>query len=153
MSKSKKNFFDEKRIMLVIAHPDDEAMFFGPTLIAVRDSSLLSVICLSTGPLRFHFLNNVFLQIFINILITGNADGLGSTRRQELLNSADFFGIDRSLVHVIDHEGLQDGMDRVWSPATISRIVTERAITFRPDMVIINQINYIISFYVNDIFL
>lgn len=43
------------RVLLVIAHPDDECMFFGPTLIALRKRSncRIFVLCLSRGEIPF----------------------------------------------------------------------------------------------------
>ena len=41
-----------KRICLLIAHPDDEAMFFAPTVLALTKPELgnhLKILCLSTG--------------------------------------------------------------------------------------------------------
>jgi len=41
-----------KRICLLIAHPDDEAMFFAPTLLALTAPELgnhVKILCLSTG--------------------------------------------------------------------------------------------------------
>lgn len=41
-----------KRICLLIAHPDDEAMFFSPTLLALTSVELgnhVKILCLSTG--------------------------------------------------------------------------------------------------------
>lgn len=41
-----------KRICLLIAHPDDEAMFFAPTLLALTKPELgnhVKILCLSTG--------------------------------------------------------------------------------------------------------
>lgn len=39
-----------KSVLLVIAHPDDESMFFGPTLQALRRHSVqVSILCLSEG--------------------------------------------------------------------------------------------------------
>lgn len=41
-----------KRIVLLIAHPDDEAMFFAPTLLALTRGDLgnhVKVLCLSSG--------------------------------------------------------------------------------------------------------
>jgi N-acetylglucosaminylphosphatidylinositol deacetylase len=41
-----------KRICLLIAHPDDEAMFFGPTLLALTVPALgnhVKILCLSSG--------------------------------------------------------------------------------------------------------
>lgn len=51
-----------KRVLLVIAHPDDECMFFGPTLVGLLgaevarnggklDERTVKVLCLSTGSL------------------------------------------------------------------------------------------------------
>lgn len=39
------------RVLLVTAHPDDECMFFGPTLIALkkRKNCRIFVVCLSNG--------------------------------------------------------------------------------------------------------
>ena len=41
-----------KRICLLIAHPDDEAMFFSPTVIALtaqKAANHLKILCLSSG--------------------------------------------------------------------------------------------------------
>lgn len=41
-----------KRICLLIAHPDDEAMFFAPTLLALtrpETGNHVKILCLSTG--------------------------------------------------------------------------------------------------------
>lgn len=36
-------------VLLLTAHPDDECMFFGPTLQALRHPTRVHVLCLSTG--------------------------------------------------------------------------------------------------------
>jgi N-acetylglucosaminylphosphatidylinositol deacetylase len=44
-----------KRIVLLIAHPDDEAMFFAPTLISLSRPGLgnhITILCLSSGKKR-----------------------------------------------------------------------------------------------------
>jgi N-acetylglucosaminylphosphatidylinositol deacetylase len=90
------------KVLLVIAHPDDEAMFFAPFLLSLSANGCkVMVLCLSTG----------------------NFAGLGPTRRQELLLSADVYRIDRDRVHVVDHELLQDGMSNHWPPEVIKDIV------------------------------
>jgi len=41
-----------QRILLLIAHPDDEAMFFAPTLLALTRPDLqnhVKILCLSSG--------------------------------------------------------------------------------------------------------
>ncbi|KAG5965870.1 hypothetical protein E4U58_002667, partial [Claviceps cyperi] len=63
-----------KRICLLIAHPDDEAMFFAPTVLALtrpQTGNHVKILCLSTG----------------------NADGLGETRRKELVKSGVHLGL------------------------------------------------------------
>lgn len=48
-----------KRILLLIAHPDDEAMFFAPTLLALTRPQLgnhVTILCLSSGRCILHFL-------------------------------------------------------------------------------------------------
>ena len=52
-----------KRICILIAHPDDEAMFFNPTLIALNNKEFgnhVKVLCLSNGkpPLQTMFLDH-----------------------------------------------------------------------------------------------
>lgn len=44
-----------KRICLLIAHPDDEAMFFSPTVLALTRPGMgnhVKILCLSTGMSR-----------------------------------------------------------------------------------------------------
>ena len=46
-----------KRICLLIAHPDDEAMFFSPTLLALtapETGNHVKILCLSSGPFMTH---------------------------------------------------------------------------------------------------
>ena len=50
-----------KRICLLIAHPDDEAMFFSPTLLALTAPKMgnhVKILCLSSGP--FMQINRAF---------------------------------------------------------------------------------------------
>ena len=65
---------ENKRVCLLIAHPDDEAMFFAPTVLALTrpgTGNHVSILCLSTG----------------------DADGLGETRKKELKKSGKLLGI------------------------------------------------------------
>ena len=64
----------DKRICLLIAHPDDEAMFFAPTVLALTRPE--------TGN-----------RVTILSLSSGNAEGLGETRRRELVESALVLGL------------------------------------------------------------
>lgn len=72
------------RILLLTAHPDDECMFFAPTLLGLAKS-----VHRVSGPDRL-------LEIFSLCLSVGNADGLGTIRRDELGRSLDVLGVPSS---------------------------------------------------------
>lgn len=69
------------RVLLLTAHPDDECFFFAPTILALRRSSLIFSLCLSTG----------------------NADGMGERRKGELGHSLDILGVDEDKRWIIEH--------------------------------------------------
>ncbi|KAL5343094.1 LmbE-like protein [Aspergillus crustosus] len=101
-----------KRICLLIAHPDDEAMFFAPTLLALTKPELgnhVKILCLSTG----------------------DADNLGPIRREELKKSAKHLGLrSESDVLVLDDPRFRDGMDITWSKEDITDLLSA---TFAPN--------------------
>ena len=72
------------RILLLTAHPDDECFFFAPTILALREDP--------THP-----------EIYSLTLSTGNAEGLGEIRKDELSRSLDVLGIDQDKRWVVDH--------------------------------------------------
>lgn len=73
-----------KRIVLLTAHPDDEAMFFAPTVTHLTQPHLgnhLKILCMSTG----------------------TAGGVGEVRKKELAKSAALLGLrDKADVIVLD---------------------------------------------------
>eukprot|EP00802_Teleaulax_amphioxeia_P020735 Tamp_21034.p1 GENE.Tamp_21034~~Tamp_21034.p1 ORF type:complete len:314 (+),score=45.02 Tamp_21034:170-1111(+) len=85
-------------VLLMIAHPDDEAMFFVPSILAAAKEHTLHVMSLSNG----------------------DYDGLGKTREQELKKSCEFLKIPEERLTIIDDPGLQDGPKNVWDTAPIS---------------------------------
>ncbi|KAK5129813.1 hypothetical protein LTR08_002790 [Meristemomyces frigidus] len=96
----------DKRICLLIAHPDDEAMFFAPTLRWLTRPELGN-------------------QVLVLCLSSGDADGLGHIRKAELQHSARLLGI-TSPEHVVIVEDAQlpDSMTAPWSAKLISSILT-----------------------------
>lgn len=74
-----------KRICLLIAHPDDEAMFFAPTVLALtrpETGNHVKILCLSSG----------------------DAEGLGETRKRELVKSGLVLGLRKAEdVFVVDN--------------------------------------------------
>ena len=94
-----------KRIILLIAHPDDESMFFSPTLQALTHPSLsnhLKILCMSTG----------------------DSEGLGETRRKEIEAAAVTLGVRRREdVFVLNDDRFKDGMNETWRPEEIVRVL------------------------------
>jgi N-acetylglucosaminylphosphatidylinositol deacetylase len=76
-----------RRILLLIAHPDDEAMFFAPTLLALTRPELgnhVKILCLSSGTTN----PPLYCVSATNNTVVGDADGLGEVRKKELVKSA-----------------------------------------------------------------
>ncbi|KAK5017385.1 putative deacetylase LmbE-like domain-containing protein [Cryomyces antarcticus] len=98
--------FQGKRICLLIAHPDDEAMFFAPTLLALtrpEQGNHVKILCMSSG----------------------NADGLGDVRKQELVKSAMMLGLrNEDDVLVIEDKNFPDSMTTTWHPRLLSNLLT-----------------------------
>lgn len=94
-----------KHFLLVVAHPDDECMFFSPSILGLLShGNRISVLCLSTG----------------------NADGLGKVREKELERSCVMLGCQSSDIHVLNHEKLQDSMSVTWDSQVIVREVLKK---------------------------
>ena len=80
-----------KSVLLVTSHPDDESMFFGPTIQAAkRMGAQVHILCLSTG----------------------DADGLGEVRAKELDSAGAHLGV--TSVDLVDDSALRDGFDEKW---------------------------------------
>jgi N-acetylglucosaminylphosphatidylinositol deacetylase len=78
------------RVLLVTAHPDDESLFFAPTLTSLLshkrklDKDVLSA------------------EVYLLCLSTGNADGLGKTRQREMVHALDVLGIEEGKRWIVD---------------------------------------------------
>lgn len=91
------NSLTNSHILLFTAHPDDESMFFTPTITELTKQNY----------------NNTFHLICLS---NGGYDGLGSIRERELTKAANFLNIDS--VKVLDYV---DNINAYWN---ISDIVT-----------------------------
>jgi len=94
---------NETRCLLLIAHPDDECMFFGPTIV-----QLLKSRC----------------KVYVLCVSTGNADGLGGLRKDELFASCQKLGISSSNVTLMNVGGLMDGQSK-WETEKLARLVLQ----------------------------
>lgn len=101
------------KILLIIAHPDDESMFFAPVLRGLRLSG--------------H-------RIFILCVSNGNFYGLGHIRSDELRRAVAKLGIQPGDVTVFDYERLQDGHD--WDIQALSNDIMYHVETLSVDCVI-----------------
>ncbi|KIO22456.1 hypothetical protein M407DRAFT_117892 [Tulasnella calospora MUT 4182] len=90
------------KALVVTAHPDDECMFFGPTIIGLREQNA---------------------EVYSLVLSNGNSEGLGKERELELVESYAVLGVDRDKVFVLDHPQLQDDITRHWRTDLIAGIV------------------------------
>ncbi len=78
------NLTAKDNVLFITAHPDDECMFFAPTILGLQS--------ISQPP-----------DIRVLALSFGNAERLGETRRSEFLNSLGVLGIPQSHRHIVDH--------------------------------------------------
>lgn len=69
----RKGVRNPKRVLFVIAHPDDECMFFGPAVLSFtrEKGSVVYLMCLSTGNLTFTIIS-VLTKLMLHINIDQN---------------------------------------------------------------------------------
>ena len=92
--------FPATRLLLLTAHPDDECLFFAPTLLSLANCDVYSL-----------------------TLSTGDANGLGHLRRRELQGSLDVLGVAPDRRWSVDHPHLQDNITQHWDSTLIADVV------------------------------
>ncbi|KAL5544248.1 hypothetical protein UlMin_008032 [Ulmus minor] len=105
----------KRNVLLVVAHPDDESMFFSPTL-----SHLTS---------RGHNPHILCLSI-------GDADGKGDIRKEELYQACAILKVPLQQVKFLDHPDLQDGFGKVWDHNLLAKIIGDEVISHDIDLII-----------------
>ena len=93
--------YSPPRILLLTAHPDDEAFFFGPTLTSLIPS-LPAPVSESSGEKASDNVALTLPQVYSLCLSVGNADGLGNIRRDELGDSLDILGVAEDRRWILD---------------------------------------------------
>lgn len=98
-------FLNASQALLVFAHPDDESMFFSPTIIALKYQGVtMHVLCLSDGAMSSALYISLgsadcsrrsagIVKGCVHFMLLGNYDGIGSVRRQELLAACGVLGV------------------------------------------------------------
>lgn len=105
----------KRNVLLVVAHPDDESMFFCPTInyLTSRGHNL-HVLCMSTG----------------------NADGMGNIRENELYRACAILKVPSQQVKILDHPDLQDGFGKVWDSNVLAKIIEGEIVSRSIDSII-----------------
>lgn len=95
-----------KNLLVVTAHPDDECLFFSPSILGVLD-------------------RNKNIKGGLVVMSTGNNYGLGELRKTELLGSCAALGMDTTRCVALDHPDLQDDPKVWWDENKIKPILKE----------------------------
>ncbi|KAA1129658.1 N-acetylglucosaminyl-phosphatidylinositol de-N-acetylase [Puccinia graminis f. sp. tritici] len=126
-----------ERILLVVAHPDDECLFFSPTLLNLLSPRLVNRTTPTTwntsssrlpdhSEPRMNSSTQPTLaspRAHILSLSSGNAEGLGIKRAREMRASCWAFGIRSSSCIVLDHPNLPDSKSVWWPEDMINEFV------------------------------
>ena len=88
---------DAKRVLIVTSHPDDETMFFGPTILS-----------LCRGKSNFESKN-----LFLLCMSTGDHKNIGSKRKFELYNACKILGIPEENITILRY------LDTLWRGRTL----------------------------------
>uniref|UniRef100_A0A6A7G3D8 N-acetylglucosaminylphosphatidylinositol deacetylase n=1 Tax=Hirondellea gigas TaxID=1518452 RepID=A0A6A7G3D8_9CRUS len=108
----------QRRVLFVIAHPDDECMFFGPTILhfTQKEKAMVFLICLTNGSYN-------------------NAE-IGRRRQRELWESCQLLGIPASHITLYKCEHLPDHPSKIWPVVNTANIINNHLHTLLCDMVI-----------------
>ncbi|KAK4123035.1 LmbE-like protein [Parathielavia appendiculata] len=106
-----------KNLLIVTAHPDDECLFFSPTILGLLDRNRDTV-----GGLL--------------VMSTGNNYGLGETRIRELQASCKALGIHAKRCVALNHPELQDNPKVWWNADLIQAVVHEKVVEWKIDAIV-----------------
>lgn len=105
-------------VYFLIGHPDDEVMFFSPSIIELskeRHKNKVRLLCLSSGD--------------------AESEVMGAIRRDELYKSARILGIEEKDVMIVG--GFKDGMDIIWDKDDIKKILQNNINDLRKKQVLV----------------
>ncbi|GFF23758.1 N-acetylglucosaminyl-phosphatidylinositol de-N-acetylase [Aspergillus udagawae] len=109
-------FQHAKSILLVTAHPDDETLFFSPSITYPRDDP--------------------HVQRALLAISSGNYEGIGDRRRQEIHDSCSVLGIVPDRCIVLDNAELQDNPKKWWNEDLIKDLVASHVQKWNVDLII-----------------
>ncbi|KAE8136326.1 putative deacetylase LmbE-like domain-containing protein [Aspergillus pseudotamarii] len=109
-------FRTANNILLVTAHPDDETLFFSPSILYRSDDATVTRALL--------------------VLSSGNYEGIGDIRHAELLRSCAELGIKPARCVNLDHYELQDNPQKWWREDLIEELVGQYVEKWNIDLII-----------------
>ncbi|KAF7171729.1 hypothetical protein CNMCM5623_004027 [Aspergillus felis] len=109
-------FQHAKSILFVTAHPDDETLFFSPSITYRRDDPQVKRALLAIS--------------------SGNYEGIGERRRQEIHDSCSVLGIIPDSCVVLDNAELQDNPKKWWNEDLIKDLVASHVQKWNVDLII-----------------
>jgi len=105
-----------RSVLLVVAHPDDECLFFGPSILNAW--------------------GNPSVGRALLVLSSGDYDGLGEVRRKEVKGSCDTLGVSTDRCVVMEHRDLQDNPKKWWDEAIVESMVKRYVDSWHIDLII-----------------
>lgn len=102
------------KALLVIAHPDDEAMFFGPSIRYFAGVGEVFVLCLTNG----------------------DFEGIGEVRSEELIKSCKHLQVPRDNVKIVENKALPDNPTYCWDVKDVADEVSTFVKTVQPDVIL-----------------
>lgn len=131
---SKRTVLRNGSTLLVIAHPDDEAMFFGPIIIRkldrTEDPDEDQREDRREDPVNVRDQNHQPAEKFYLLCITsGNQYGLGSRRKGELIASAAKLGLKPQNVRIMDDVRWLDGENQVWHQQSLQQLLMDEILS------------------------
>ncbi|XP_041972351.1 N-acetylglucosaminyl-phosphatidylinositol de-N-acetylase [Aricia agestis] len=91
-----------KRVLLIVAHPDDECMFFGPTIFRLCEQGA---------------------EVYILCLSNGNFEGKGNIRATELWKACTELGVPESNIILINDTRLPDSPKTHWPVPVVAKLI------------------------------
>lgn len=128
------------RVLIVTAHPDDESMFFAPTILSLskRSDCRLYLLCLSNGEKSHMFWDrdHISNKSFWSIPNAGNFDNNGRTRQIELWNACRVLNIPKDNITLVNATLLQDDPTVHWKSPIIAKQILKQVHSLDIDVII-----------------
>ncbi|RKP18446.1 LmbE-like protein [Rozella allomycis CSF55] len=129
----------DEKVAVIVAHPDDECLFFAPTIVKLISAGKdVHIFCLSNG------------IIYIYLFYQGNYEGLGMRREQEFKRSCQALGIQDENIVLNMEDIFKDNPSLTWSPTLVGEHV-KNLIEIRKIKSVISFDDYGVSGHLNHI--